>query len=187
MPKNKNKEEEKEESFLEESSEDEESELVEILEEEKQNNRLSGQIDEVKFKEFFNPVSSSSPVLEEVTAEQESPIFISSFSQGSDTRERREEDSTGYLNQKQYNDEPKYVDTPGIDNEFSRINTETTGRDLHPQLRNVAPVTFGIHELNNSPKNKKEDYLVSPKQIDEMEIGRERPKPREYKIGETPV
>ena len=178
---------------VQEDSEDEDkSELIEILGKEKEQEEESvdesiSQIDENRFREFLQPIQTSSPVLEEVTAEQEGPVFVSTFSSASDSEERRREgDSIKYTNEKQYNN-VKYVDTPGVGTDFSRVDFEKTGRELHPQLRETAPVNIGIQELDNPHRNQKEDYSIAPKGLDRMKIGKEDRKTREYKVGETPV
>jgi len=175
-----------------EKSSEEESELVEILEKEKEESidEPLSQIDENRFREFLEPVQGSSPVLEEVTAAQEEPVFIGGFAQSSAaTRERRDEDSISYSHSRNNKNEEKYEVQSTVGDDIhvsspSHVDMETIGRDLHHSPGQISPVNTELQELRRTQETSGESYVSAAERIDMMKVGKEPTKPREYKINQ---
>jgi hypothetical protein len=177
---------------VQENPEEDKSELIEIIEKEKEESidEPLSQIDENRFREFLEPVQSSAPVLEEVTAAQESPVFIGGFAQGSDSGEgRREGDSISYSHSRNNKNEEKYEVQSTVGNDIhvsfpSHVDMETIGRDLHHSPEQISPVNTELQELRRNQETSGESYVSTLERTDMMEVGKERPKPREYKINQ---
>ena len=185
------------------SEEDKKSQGEETSELEEEIEKTDNSINEVKFQEFIQqsstdipPVENFSPVLERTETPRQATDLeqdvSSSLTFGGD--EKKDDVQTGYTSagKSEYSAKPER-DTENYDesrkinenllmNQPAPINVETAGRDLHPQLREAAPVSLESWEVRK-PKGTLEEKYVQPESIDMEKVGRERPeKIKEYKI-----
>lgn len=180
------------------------------IEEEKETSELEEEIKDAEnslgknqFQEFIQqsstgitqPTESFSPVLKRVETPQQEPLEQNVASTQLSIGEAEDTTQTKYTPAKQSEDytveskkgDETYTESGKIDEDLivrqpASINIETAGRDLHPQLREVTPVTLESQELRK-PQGTLEEKYIQPEKIDTEKVGRETPgKIKEYKI-----
>ncbi len=151
-------------------------------------------LDKNQFQEFIQqsstditqPTESFSPVLKRV----ETPQQITDLEHGvasAPTQSKENDEQIKYGSSKQSEDyaiksersDENYIESRKIEEDFSigqptPINIETAGRDLHPQLRGVAPVNLESWEVRK-PQGTLEKKYIQPEKIDREKVGRETP------------